>query len=304
MDVISGSYSPGHVFVFAQQEDGAFAKKEKINDQNGKPIKVGYAAHVYAADWDNDEDLDLIIGNISGEVYLVRNEGKAGENLFGQAEPLSAGEERIRVGHGDAGPVLADWDSDGLLDLIVGAGDGSVILYPNTGTKTEPALGEGRELIAASQRDEQAASCGRRTKVCVTDFNGDGQLDLLVGDFASVREKQLELTPEQQEAADAAQKEYDAVLKEYQAALEKTELQELSKQYQQLRNAPDGETPEEAKARDAKVEKLLEQIQEIQEKELGSFRDKLLEVRQRLPRQKTTYHGFVWLYPRRPGASE
>ena len=297
-DVISGSYDPGYLFAFLQQADGSYAAGEKINDRNGKPIKVGYAAHVYAADWDNDQDLDLVVGNISGEVYFVRNEGKPGQNAFGAAQPLSAGKERIGVGQGDAGPILVDWDNDGLLDLLVGAGDGSVTFYRNEGAKAEPKLATGHVLIAADESQKDGSRCGMRTKICATDYNGDGLLDLLAGDFAYVQEKQPNLTPEQQADADKAQEEYQAVVKEYMAAYEKSGLMKLAQQYQQMLEGPAGETAEQAKAREAQAEELRKQIETRSQKEFQSFIDRMTELRTRMPGQNGSYHGFVWLYLR------
>lgn len=297
-DVISGSYSPGYLFAFIQKTDGTYAAGQKIQDSNGKSIKVGYAAHVYAADWDSDEDLDLVVGNINGDVYFVRNEGKPGADAFGKAQPLSAGDERISVGHGDAGPVLSDWDGDGLLDLIVGAGDGSVTFYRNAGTKIEPKLAEGRQLIAPSDREKQGSSCGTRTKVCVTDYNGDGRLDLLVGDFAMAQDQPAEQAAEQRADAQKAQREYQQIIEQYTAAQQKTEIPELSRQYQELQEEPDGETPEQAAAREKKAEQILERLQEVQQKKLQPLLDRMTEVRKRMPQAQHSYHGFVWLYLR------
>ncbi len=297
-DVISGSYSPGYLFAFLQQPDGSYAASEKIRGTSGKPIKVGAAAHVYAADWDNDRDLDLVVGNISGELYFVRNESTSGEHAFAEPKRLFADDEPIKVGRGDAGPVLADWDSDGLLDLVVGAGDGSVMFFRNSGSKDEPALAAGRTLIEPSQRDNNGSSCGTRTKVCVTDYNEDGQLDLLVGDFASIRQTK-ERTPEEKAAAEKAQKEYRAVTEEYMEAFQKTDLSKMHAEHRKLQKEPRGETAEEAIAREQQADELMEQIQTITEKELKPFLDRMRELQVRLP-NRYTYHGFVWLYLRQP----
>ena len=74
---------------------------------------------------------DLVVGCIEGYVWFVENESGSKELSFRNGVKLSAGEKEINVGHGDSGPAIADWDGDGTLDLIVGAGDGSVQWYPN-----------------------------------------------------------------------------------------------------------------------------------------------------------------------------
>jgi hypothetical protein len=302
-DVISGSYNPGHLYLFARQAEGSFAAGEKINDKNGNAICVGYASAVFAADWDADGDLDLVVGNIDGEVHYIPNEGTGGQHAFGAAVPLEAEGTTIRVAAGDSGPYLADWDSDGLLDLVVGAGDGSVTRYRNQGTKREPALAAGQPLIPPANRDKSDGTCcGTRTKVCVTDFNQDGQLDLLVGDFAYVQQKAPDLTPEQQAEVDKAQTEYDAAMKEYMAAYEKTELPALGQEYRTLLTPQEEETPEEAREREGKLARIMEKMQAVQQQELQPLMDKLMAIQQRLPGRQGTYHGFVWLYLRKAAA--
>jgi hypothetical protein len=299
-DVISGSYSPGHLFLFARQADGSFARGETIKDKDGIPIRVGYASAIFAADWDADGDLDLVAGNIDGEVHYIPNEGTVGQHAFGAPVALKSEGTAIRVAGGDSGPFLADWDRDGLLDLVVGAGDGSVTLYRNQGTKNEPALATAQPLIPPANRDNNDGTCcGTRTKVCVTDFNQDGQLDLLVGDFAYVQQKAPDQTPEQQAEADKAQAEYDAAMKEYMAAYEKTERPALGQEYRKLLSPAQKETPEEARQREAKLAEIMERMQAIQQQELEPLMDTLMAIQQRLPSRQGTYHGFVWLFLRK-----
>jgi hypothetical protein len=302
-DVISGSYSPGYLFLFAKQEDGTFAAGERIKDKDGKSINVGYASAVYAADWDADGDLDLVVGNISGEVYFIPNEGDAETYAYGAARKLSAGGAEIRAASGDAGPVLTDWDGDGLLDLLVGAGDGSVTLYRNTGAASHPELAAGKVLIAASAAADDTA-CGRRAKLCVTDFNGDGRPDLLVGDWAYVQPKPKQLTAEEQEQARKAQQEYEDVVQEYLAAYNKTELPSLQREYSKLVQAPANETPEAAEQREAKADEVRRKMEQIQQKELKPLMDKLTALAQKLPNRAGAHHGFVWLYLRQAPSGE
>src|SRR4051794_31319605 len=111
---------------------------------------TGTASAVHAADWDGDGDYDLLVGDIGGNVYLVPNEGSAKSYAFGKEKPLQAGGDPIRVG-GDAGPIAADWDGDGDLDLIVGSGDGTVSLFRNVGNAKAPELTTAETLVSAGE---------------------------------------------------------------------------------------------------------------------------------------------------------
>ena len=152
-------------------------------------------------DLDGDGIKDIVSGSWPGEIFLFR--GKP-DGSYGPPEKLRDKEGHIiNVGGairedadsititGDAGPCVADWDGDGLLDLIVGCGDGSVIFYRNSGTAREPKLDEGQILIAAgaieydSEKIPKTPTRGVRAKVCVVDYNGDGLPDLLVGDLSN-----------------------------------------------------------------------------------------------------------------------
>ncbi|HEX8524186.1 MAG TPA: VCBS repeat-containing protein, partial [Tepidisphaeraceae bacterium] len=182
------------------KSDGTFDASQTINTANNQPLKAGMAAAPFAFDWDNDGKLDLIIGDIEGNVFFVRNEGTAekpvykqptaGSFLFGRAKPntgarITAAGKEVKV-ESDAGPTVADWNSDGTPDLIVGSGDGSVTLFLAQGREKSgaPVLTAAVTLLPASNQDgDNKTPWGIRTKPFVTDWNHDGHPDLLVGDF-------------------------------------------------------------------------------------------------------------------------
>lgn len=194
-DIVSGSW-PGEIYLFKRKPIGVYSAPEKLKDASGRLIKVGSASAVAIADWDNDGDFDLVIGNIEGAVFRVTNVGTTQRPSFQAPERLNAGNKPISVGGGDAGPCLADWDGDGKLDLLLGSGSGSVVWHRNIGEKNKPELDAARTLVEATTSEPQGKAqldnpqrSGMRSKVAVADWNGDGRLDLIVGDFVSGEER-------------------------------------------------------------------------------------------------------------------
>ena len=234
-DVISGSYWPGDMFVFRGLGDGEYAKGEKILAADGKALNSGaewpsddepdmdsLASVPFADDYDDDGDYDLLVGNIAGRVIYIPNEGTLDSPAFNPENrvALESAGEPIRVPGGDSGPVVADWDGDDVPDLLVGAGDGSVWLYRNSGSREHREYEKGVALISAPSRSAGEVGPGTRVKIHVTDYNDDGRPDLLVGDFHSQQVPPGDLTPAQITERDALRRERDAISAEIQAYVE------------------------------------------------------------------------------------
>src|SRR5439155_23585057 len=119
---------------FKEDKDGHYVEYNgKIYRDSDKKqlLLTGCASSVAVADWNGDGLLDLIVGDIQGHVSVYLNQGTKQQYAFGKPTRLKANGKEIAVPQGDAGPCVADWDGDGLADLIVGCGDGSVIFYRN-----------------------------------------------------------------------------------------------------------------------------------------------------------------------------
>ena len=225
-------------------------------------------------DFDGDGDLDLLIGNIEGTVVHIPNEGTAKQYSFDTSKRrfLQAGGEQLKV-HGDSGPLAADWDGDGLTDLLVGSGDGSVWFYRNAGKKGAPEYAKGVALLPESktgwsnpvEHRGTPSGPGVRAKVGVADWNGDGRLDLLVGDYWQEKAAPKKLSGE-----------------------EKTQLENLKKRRDELQKILSQVNSEEDSKKFAKeneeFSKIWQQIAELEPRPLS--------------------RGSVWLYLREPAAKK
>jgi hypothetical protein len=278
-DVISGSF-PGEIYFFRRQKDGAFAPAEKLTDESGKLLNVGQACTAFAVDWDSNGKLDLVLGNIKGEVHVARAGGKP--LTFAAAENLSVDGKPIEAPGGDSAPVAADWDADGLLDLIVGSAEGNVLWYRNTGTSARPELEAGKELLGESplgwkpDSSRRPGDWGLRVKPCVVDYNGDGKLDLLLGDRCGSFDGKPMQTDEEQREEEVMQDRLPGLRQAWAAAFA---------EYRQHLAAADADA----------------QRREQLRKRVASLKDDIAHMQEIRDRYQKGYqsHGFVWLFLRK-----
>lgn len=73
---------------------------------------------------------------------------------------------------------VADWNGDGLLDILVGAERGGIVWYPNRGTKDSPSYPYAKLMFTA---DGKPLDVGFSATPLVVDWDGDGVQDLLCG---------------------------------------------------------------------------------------------------------------------------
>ena len=114
-------------------------------------------------------------------VLLAGCPALAGSLNLGPEQIVQAGGSDLTV-NGYSVPDYVDWNSDGRMDLIVGEGsgndDGKIRVYLNGGTSAAPSFSD---FFYVQVNGADLVVPGERSSPVVTDADGDGRKDLLVG---------------------------------------------------------------------------------------------------------------------------
>jgi hypothetical protein len=213
----------GDVDMVVGQEDGRVALVEntgkvingipqflpaKFFQQQANELKFGALVTPCSFDWDSDGDEDLICGNTAGYIGFIEN--LDGGNLTRWAAPvyLKADGEVIRIMAGPNGSIqgpceakwgyttlsVADWNHDGLPDIVVNSIWGKVIWYENIGIRQKPQLKAAQPIQVEWpgkppkptwtwwEPEGKILATQWRTTPVVIDYNEDGLNDLVMLD--------------------------------------------------------------------------------------------------------------------------
>lgn len=302
--MISGSYTGGISF-FKGQGEGKYAAAKKLLDKAGKPLSDEYAQTPCLADWDGDGDLDMAVGFISGPITFFRNEGAMS---FAKVGNMKVNGKEIQAS--DGGPCLVDWDQDGILDMLVGDGEGGLTFFKGTAKNSLDFTQDENAVILPKMKPElawkalandpkspggfKASRPGVRTKPYACDWNGDGKLDLLVGDFFAVSKPSKPLTPAQKNELARLKKQQkaneDVMMKASQA------LQEKALKAAGLKTYPTGQNKEDMDKFSKAFEKAM-----ASDKTYKASMDKYValstKIAKLVPQPEPT--GAVWVYLRK-----
>lgn len=175
--------------------------------QEAAEVKFGALAAPVGIDWDNDGDHDIVSGNTAGEIGFIENLGGCPPK-WAAPQLLEADGQVIRIQAGKNGSIqgpceakwgyttlsVADWNMDGLADLVVNSIWGKVVWYRNIGTRERPQLTASRpievEWLDKTPKpawtwwnpEGKSLATEWRTTPVVVDFNDDELPDLVMLD--------------------------------------------------------------------------------------------------------------------------
>ncbi len=215
----------GHVDLVVGDEDGRVALIENTGQivdglpqflpphyfqQEADDVKFGALVTPVGVDWDGDGDIDLICGNSAGYLAFIENLSGPGVEHPKWAAPkyLEADGKVIRFMAGPNGSIqgpaeakwgyttlsVADWDGDGLPDLIVNSIWGKVVWFKNIGTRKAPKLAAAQPIEVEWDGAQPTLAWGWlrpegkalltqwRTTPIAVDWNKDGLMDLVMLD--------------------------------------------------------------------------------------------------------------------------
>ncbi|MFH1419279.1 MAG: VCBS repeat-containing protein [Planctomycetota bacterium] len=120
-----------HLFINEGTDSEPDFQSESFAQAYGSSLLVPSArSSPVILDLDDDGKKDLLAGNTNGQLVFYSNTGTDAAPTFGDYSYMEADGVVIDLPDSPRSrPFVCDWTNDGLLDVLIGAGDGSVHLY-------------------------------------------------------------------------------------------------------------------------------------------------------------------------------
>src|SRR5690606_7841696 len=168
--------------------------------QGPAEAKWGYTT-LSVADWDGDGLPDIIVNSIWGKVQWFKNIGRKGAPQLAKAQPVKVDWQGTPLKPSwnwwdpqptelatqwRTTPFAIDWNKDKKTDLIMLDHEGYLTYFERFKKKGELWLKPGKRIFYLEGSEEplrlnvrRAGGSGRR-KFTITDWNGDGKLDIVI----------------------------------------------------------------------------------------------------------------------------
>lgn len=189
-----------NILMFKQQ-NGGWVKQGPLmmaGDRNSPVMPLGIGT-IEPIDWDGDGDTDLVVGSEPAAPKVIINTGSNAKPVWAIPEPLKFVDGSpveyysIERGLGSVwGPMewylervlprLADWDGDGIRDMLTGSMGLRQLLLKGRLVKGELRFGK----PVVFEVDGKPLAAAHRVQPAVIDLNADGHLDLIAMDERNV----------------------------------------------------------------------------------------------------------------------
>ena len=208
LDLLCGEFLDGFTYFenTGSRTGPVYAAGRKLEDDQGHPLVMDLQMITPTAiDWDQDGDVDLIVGDEDGRVALVENTGRLRDNqpVFLSPQYFRQQADTLKFG-ALATPFAYDWDSDGDQDILCGNTAGQIALFENMGDapngmprwsapsllKVQAANGKNAQpfRVMAGPSGSIQGPCEAKwgyTTLCVADWDSDGDPDIIYNSILS-----------------------------------------------------------------------------------------------------------------------
>ncbi len=169
LDMLVGTWNKGIGFF---RNQGTRSKPNFVLDENGWiTLTRGSNSAPTLQDIDHDGDLDLFVGESSGELNFYRNVGTTKNPSF---ELVSDRFADIDVGRRSF-PTFADINADGKYELFIGSETGKILMYREENSKEE---------VSFKHDPAFSLSLNNYATPSLVDINADGKLDVISGSIS------------------------------------------------------------------------------------------------------------------------